>query len=162
MKYNPYESEWQQPEWKDYCPTMTFRVVGQDELPGFLPPTLTQKFNSAIVASSGNENVDTFLVQGFRIDGSAIDEHQYIATFDKRNGKVYAGFIEHADYENRTTNMPAEMEELIALSGIDVPVQFPRKPDQPTGTLGYLQDQNLIQGFETAIKKQSNSENIEF
>lgn len=162
MKYQPYESEWSQEQWNQFCPVMEYRVVQKNDFPEFLPDGLTDKFNCAMAAGSGNANVDTFLFQGFRIDGSAIDEHQYIVTFDKNNGNVFAGFVEHADYKDRTTEMPDEMRELISLSGINVPVQFPRKPEQTTGTLGYLQDQGLIEGFETAIKKQSNSENIEF
>jgi hypothetical protein len=134
---------------------MEYRVKRQDEFPSFLPKGLTNKFNCAMIAASGNGEQHTFVFQGYRVDGPKIDEHQYIASFDLKNGRCYAGFIDHADYSERTTDIPKEMLECMNLSGVKVNFRFDRKPPNDTGSLKDLQNAGLIAGFSNTVDVQN-------
>ena len=154
-EYFPYESAWTLNEWSGYCPNLEYRVKKPDEFPPFLPKTLTEKFNCAMVAASGNHQYQTFVFQGYRVDSIELDEHQYIATFDILHGTCYAGFIEHADYPGRTTQIPQEMLNIISLSGISVDFRFERRPPNPSGSINELLSGGLISGFVNSVNVQT-------
>ncbi|MDF9828091.1 hypothetical protein M2447_002204 [Ereboglobus sp. PH5-10] len=155
-KYYPFPSKWTQDEWAQFCPNYTYRVINPSEFPEFLPETLTEKFNTAVVMASGSDCNQTYLFQGYRIDGSEIDEHQYIVTFDLTSGICHAGFVEHADYDGRTTEIPTGMSESMSLSGINIDYQFPRKPTQASGNISDLVSAGLIQGLANSVSVQNN------
>lgn len=152
--YKPFESKWTLPEWQSYCPNLAYRVVQQTEFPPFLPIALTSKFNCGLVVASGSSTNQTFMFQGYRVDGLELDEHQYIATFDFSQNKCFAGFVEHADYTGRCTVIPQEMQTSMSLSGISANYQFPTKPPQCSGSIQELIDQGLIRGFTNSVDVQ--------
>ncbi len=156
-KYHPYKSEWDFGQWDDYAPRFSYRVVRPDEFPKWLPKELTNKFNSAMVAASGNYDCDTFLFLGYRIDGDELDEHPYIVTFDHVNDEAYAGLIEHIDYEDRTTKIPDSMLHAMEVSGVSAEVHLERHPDPLSGHVDDLIDQGLITGFKRSIEVQRDS-----
>ncbi|HEX5398837.1 MAG TPA: hypothetical protein VFY06_07295 [Verrucomicrobiae bacterium] len=114
-KYIPFQSQWPLEKWQAYCPNFTYRIVKQNEFPEFLPTRLMAKFNCAMVAASGSATNQTYVFQGYRVDGSELDEHQYIVSFDLVNSQSYAGFIEHANYTDRTSPIPVEMQNSMSL-----------------------------------------------
>lgn len=158
-KYAPYDSKWPVEDWLNKCPNYQYRLLRSDEIPEFLPSSLTDKFNSALLMCSGSNDHYTFVLQGYRIDGEQIDEHQYVATFDQAASKSYAGFIEHADYNGRTTDIPIEMQESMSASGIYIDYPFPRKPTEISGSIFDLDSSGLFDGFKNSVtiqnKKQS-------
>lgn len=153
--YSPFESRWSREQWNQYCPNFTYRIVGSGDYPDFLPAALVQKFNCAVVMASGNNTNQTYVFQGFRVDGTEIDEHQYIVTYDLKNGHSHAGFVDHAHYDGRTTEIPADMQTSIGLSGVDVDYRFPRKPPKSTGSISELISGGLISGFMNSIDVQN-------
>ncbi len=153
--YYPLKSEWTLEQWQEYCPNFAYRVVKQNEFPPFLPNKLRAKFNSAIVVASGSATNQTFVFQGYRIDGGELDEHQYIVSFDLSASTSYAGFVEHADYEGRTTPIPAEMQQSMSLSGVYIDFAFPRKPSSSSGSLDELIKSGLIKGFTNSVETQN-------
>lgn len=156
--YFPYDSEWTMEQWFIYCPNMEYRLKQQAEFPPFLPPSLTNKFNCGMVAASGNDTNQTFVFQGYRIDESELDEHQYIVTYNTKEGTTYAGFIEHADYFGRTTEIPPEMRKSLSLSGVNVDCHFDRKPPNSSGSLTELISGGLISGFINSVDVQNANE----
>ena len=97
MKFEYFKNGWGLNEWQNKCPESTYKVVDRNELPDWLPSGLTSKFNSAVIASSGNTNTYVGIIMGYRIDHYKIDEHPFVVAFDKSNQKEYSGFIEHGD-----------------------------------------------------------------
>ena len=134
---------------------MEYRVKKQEEFPPFLPESLTNKFNCGLVAASGNEVHQTYVFQGYRVDCDELDEHQYIVTFDVRSGTAFGGFVDHADYEGRTTQIPEEMLKCIALSGVNADFRFARRPPNDSGSIQELIDAGLIDGFTNSVKVQN-------
>jgi hypothetical protein len=158
-KYFPYGSPWTQDDWGAFCPNLTYRVIGPAEFPSFLPSGLTSQFNCAVMMASGSDTNQTYVLQGYRVDGTEIDEHQYIVTYDLQKRQSFAGFVEHAHYDGRTTDIPAEMKSSMSLSGINIDYQFPRKPPQPSGSISALVSAGLISGFVNSIAVQNKNEN---
>lgn len=154
-QYTEFPSAWPLEQWQAYCPNLTYRLVYKGEYPHFLPSGITDKFNCAVVMASGNATNETFVLQGFRVDDTALKEHQYIVTFDRASAVHYAGFIHHADYSGRTSPIPTEMLSSISLSGVNVSFEFPRKPPHETGTLGELISKGLISGFANSTNVQN-------
>jgi len=157
-KYFAYDSQWTRDEWNAFCPNFTYRVIGPEEFSTFLPSRLTSQFNCAVMMASGSDTNQTYVLQGYRVDGTEIDEHQYIVTYDLQNGQSYAGFVDHAHYDGRTTDIPAEMITSMSLSGINIDYQFPRKPTQPSGSISDLASAGLISGFVNSIAVQDKNE----
>ena len=108
-----------------------------------------------MVVASGNKTNQTFVFQGYRVDGFELDEHQYIVSYDLAQSKSYAGFVEHADYTGRTTVIPVPMQLSMSLSGINVDYQFPTKPPHVSGSIQELIDNGLIQGFTNSVDVQN-------
>ena len=165
IKFFEFMSDWSMEEWNDFMDgeELGYRVIAQGEIPEFLPDDLTSKFNSAVVACSGSMASLFYCVNGFRVDGGSIKEHQYTVTFDRNTGDCYAGFIEHPDYDGRTTDVPTEMVNLMTASGINVDYQFTRKPSEPSGSLKDLEAKGLLTGvtnaFHTLEKKKKENNN---
>jgi hypothetical protein len=152
--FSEFENKWNKEKWLDYCGGwMRYKLKNSDELPDWMPNTLTSKFNSATVGCSGNNEVSVFILTGYRIDGDAIDEHPYVVVFQDGEKEVYSGFIHHANYEGRTTEIPPEMEESMRESGVTVESNFKRKPSRDEGTLEDLQEEDLLNGFIYATQK---------
>jgi hypothetical protein len=156
-EYSEFPSNWGLTEWQQYCPNLEYRIVDASSFPPFLPADLTAKFNCGMVVASGSKTNATFVFQGYRVDGNDLDEHQYIVSYDLEKKISFAGFIHHADYADRTTTIPAEMQLSMSLSGINAPFQFPRKPPAGSGSIQELIDQDLIEGFTNSVDVQNKS-----
>jgi hypothetical protein len=152
MKFEFFKNGWRLNEWQDKCPELTYKVVDRNELPDWLPSGLTNKFNSVVIASSGNKNTYVGIIMGYRIDHDKIDEHPFVVAFDKSNQTEYSGFIEHGDWTpGRTTEIPDEMKRLIIVSGLTVEFRFERKPEIAFGTLDDLKQQGILNGYEKTV-----------
>ena len=151
MKFVPYPNHWDINKWQRECPELTYKVVSTNELPNWLPTGLTNKFNSAVIAASGNTQTYVGIIMGFRVDHDNIDEHPYVVAFDKLNNQEYSGFIEHGNWDNRTTPISPEMESLMAASGVSVTFSFNRKPLSPNGTLEDLNNQGILNGYKKTV-----------
>ena len=154
-EYHEFESKWTLAKWQAYCPNLQYRIVKKNDFPDFLPPALTDKFNCAMVVASGSNHNQTFVFQGYRVDGQVLDEHQYIVSYDIDQSKCYAGFVEHPDYEERRIPIPPEMQTSMSLSGIHIDFQFLRKPPVESGSIDQLIDQGLIRGFTNSVEVQN-------
>lgn len=130
---------------------MTYKVVDQTQFPDWLPSSLTNKFNSAVMAASGNSVTYVAIFMGFRIDHNQIDEHPFVVAFGKDNGSEFSGLIEHGNWDGRSTTIPPEMERLISASGFSTHISFGRKPEVSTGTLEDLKSQGILNGYEQAV-----------
>jgi hypothetical protein len=150
--FTKYKNEWDIHKWQSYCPELTYNEVKLIELPAWLPQGLVSKFNTAVVASSGNTEVFVVVIMGYRIDGSFIDEHPYVVAFDKNSGKSYSGIIHHGDWAGRTTKIPPKMKKLMRTSGITTNFRFSRKPDKPKGTLAELKRKGILGAFAHSVK----------
>jgi len=152
--FSEFENKWNKEEWLEYSGGwMRYKVKKADELPNWLPNTLTAKFNSATVGCSGNDEVSVFILTGYRIDENAIDEHPYAVVFQQGEKEAYSVFIHHADYQGRTIAIPPEMEEAMRKSGVTVGFNFNGKPSRDEGTLEDLQEEGLLNGFIYATEK---------
>ncbi len=151
MKFEYFKNGWELKEWQLECPELTYKVVDNNELPDWLPSSLTTKFNSAVIAASGNTSTYVGIIMGYRIDHDEIDEHPFVVAFDKNNNNEFSGFINHGDWTDRTTNIPDEMQRLMAASGLSVDFKFNRKPEVPYGTLNDLKNQGILNGYEKAV-----------
>ena len=152
MEFKYFKNGWDLNEWQNICPESTYTVVDINELPDWLPSGLVMKFNSAVIFSSGNTSTYVGIIMGYRIDKCNIDEHPFVVAFDKINQKEYSGFIEHGNwFPGRTTDIPVEMQRLIALSGLTVNFRFERKPELPYGTLDDLKRQGILNGYEKTV-----------
>ncbi len=152
MKFEYFKNRWELNEWQNRCPELTYKVVNKNELPDWLPSGLTDKFNSAVIASSGNTETYVSIIMGYRIDHDKIDEHPFVVAFDKNTNAEYGGFIEHGNWTpGRTTEIPDEMQRLITLSGLTVDFRFERKPEAEFGTLDDLKRQGILNGFESSV-----------
>lgn len=152
--FSEFENKWNKERWLDYCGGwMRYKVKRAEELPDWMPRKLTSKFNSATVGCSGNDKVSVFIVTGYRIEEDAIDEHPYVVVFEQGEEEAYGGFIHHADYEERTTEIPPEVEEAMKKSGVTVEFNFKRKPSRDEGTLEELQEEGLLNGFVYSTEK---------
>lgn len=146
--FSKFENKWSKHEWLDYCGGwMKYKVKNPSEFPNWLPSSLVEKFNSATVACSGNSDVSVFIFTGYRIDKNAIDEHPYVVVFHQDEEGAFSGFIHHADYKERTTEIPAEMEESMKKTGVTIEFNFRRKPTTNEGILEDLQKEDLLNGF---------------
>lgn len=153
MKFKHYKNGWNLEKWQNECPQLTYKVISGAEIPDWLPQKLTCKFNSAVIASSGNSNTYVGIIMGFRIDRGNIDEHPFVVAFDKTAPeKPYSGFVEHGNWKpGRTTKIPSEMEKLIILSGLTVNAKFERRPKKDFGPLDDLKDQGILNGYEASV-----------
>ena len=152
MKFDFLKNGWDLNEWQNKCPELTYKVVGVDELPDWLPSGLTSKFNSAVIASSGNSETYVGIIMGYRIDHNEIDEHPFVVAFDKNTKTEYSGLIGHGNWNpGRTTDIPDEMKRLISVSGLTVDFKFERKPEFVSGTLEDLKNQGILNGYEASV-----------
>lgn len=152
MEFKYFKNGWGINKWQNECPELTYKVVDVKELPDWLPSGLIKKFNSAVIASSGNTSTYVGIIMGYRIDKDEIDEHPFVVAFDKNSQTEYSGLIEHGDWiPGRTTDIPDEMKRLIVLSGLTVDFKFERKPDFPFGTLDDLKRQGILNGYEKSV-----------
>jgi hypothetical protein len=154
-KYEQFASIWTIDDWRSKCPNLEYRVLKRDEMPGFLPSDLLNKFNCALLMASGSNTNQTYVFQGYRVDGDELDEHQYIVTYDLQNQKSYAGFVEHASYDGRTTEIPSEMQISMSLSGVNIAYAFPRKPSEVSGSIYALDSAGLFSGFTNSVNVQN-------
>lgn len=159
-EYHVFDSKWGLDEWRTYCPNFEYRMVKQNEFPPFFPVRLTAKFNCGMIVASGSKTNQTFVFQGYRVDGNELDEHQYIVSYDLTQSKSYAGFVDHADYKRRSTVIPSEMQMSMSLSGINVDYQFPTKPPHVSGSIQELIDNGLIKGFKNSVDVQNGNNNV--
>ena len=90
--------------WKNNCPNFTFKVLATNQIPEFIPFSLSKNFNSAFIASSGTigmyEGIQTEfyigLLVGLRIDKDELDEQQYVSVYDENTGKLlFDGYLQH-------------------------------------------------------------------
>lgn len=93
MKFEYFKNGWDLNEWQYKCPELTYKVIDKNEIPDLLPSRLTEKFNSVVIASSGNTNTYVGIIMGYRIEHYKIDEHTFVVAFDKNNQKEYSGFL---------------------------------------------------------------------
>jgi hypothetical protein len=153
------KNQWSLAEWQKNCPELTYKSISHSEIPDWLPSKLTDKFNSVIIASSGNTNTFVGIIMGYRIDKNEIDEHPYVVAFNKHNGNAYSSIIEHGKWEGRTTDIPIEMQKLLKIN-LKEPYPFQQKPQKVEGTLNDLKNQGIFDGYEKSVsyieKKRNN------
>lgn len=148
--------------WKKNCPAFTFKILPAKQIPAFLPESLRAKFNSGYLASSGttmihNDIPTDFYIGmfvGLRIDKGKIDEHQYVSVYNKNSGNlIFDGILQHASYENRTTELTKEQLQIILNSGLTSDIRTNRLPEIQSGHLSYLAEKNIITGIEVTAMK---------
>ena len=153
---------WGFPNWKKNCPAFTFKVLTAKQIPAFLPESLREKFNSGYLASSGttmiyNDTQTDFYIGmfvGLRIDKGKIDEHQYVSVYNQNSGKlIFDGILQHASYEDRTTDLTKEQLQIILNSGLTSDIRTKRLPEILSGHLSYLAEKNIITGIEVTAMK---------
>jgi len=160
MKFINFPNGWDLSVWQSKCPELTYNTLKSNELPDWLPNNLTKKFNTAVIASSGNTETYVGIIMGYRIDHENIDEHPFVVAFDKKSEMEYSGFIEHGDWQpGRTTEMPEEMKKLLRLSGLTADFKFCRKPIFESGTLDDLKSQGVLNGYERTVAIIENKRN---
>ncbi|MEI7424228.1 MAG: hypothetical protein WCK18_19150 [Prolixibacteraceae bacterium] len=98
MKFKYLKNGWSLSEWQKICPELTYKVVDVNELPDWLPPGLMKKFNSVVIAASGNTSTYVGIIMGYRIDIDKIDEHPFVVAFDKKTFNEYSGIIDHGNW----------------------------------------------------------------
>ena len=150
---------WEYFKWKKICPVYSFKVV--NNIPDFVPSELAIKCNSAYLASSGTtgmyEGVESEffvgLFVGLRVDKDKIDEQQYVAVYNQKNGElIFAGYLMHPEYEGRTTDLTEQIIRIIDGSLI-ANIRTQRLPNINEGPLSFLAEQKLITGIEIAAAK---------
>lgn len=157
--FSPSKKNWGFPNWKNSCPDFSFKVVNQ--IPNFVPESLAVKCSSGYLASSGTtgiyEGVETHffvgLFVGLREDKGKIDEQQYVSVYNQKNGElVFKGYLQHPEYEGRTTDFTEEQIRIIDGSLV-ANIKTNRLPNINEGPLSHLVEQKIITGIEITAAK---------
>ncbi len=151
MKFSEYKSGWSLEKWQQECPEFTYKKIRVEEIPDWMPSGLIENFNSAVIAASGNTGTYVGIIMGHRVDKDEIDEHPYVAAFDKEKNTVFSGFIDHGNWDGRTSPVPDEMKQLMEQSGIAANFRFDRLPIHDSGTLDDLQCQGILNGYIKSV-----------
>ena len=128
-------------QYEDYikiCPVNEFRILTSSQYPTDLPEDLTKKFNQAVMAVSASNSSVVCVINGIRVDKKELDEHPFVIAFDLENKKSFAGFIDHGNWEGRTTPISKEMKMHIDASGSNKYFPLKHMPQSSSGTLDDL------------------------
>jgi hypothetical protein len=122
---------------KEICPTGEYRVVTPSDLPaGIISTSLLKKTHSILVLCSGTANGRVYAMLNLnRIDGNEVDQMPYAIAFEGNQPIPSGVLIQHGDYPGRTTPLPGDFYEYIAVSGT-----YPLKemPEEDRGSIKNL------------------------
>lgn len=158
-QFSEWPNQWPLEEWQKYIDEMSYKVVKPADLPDFFKAnSISNKFNSAIVTSSGSTEATYFGIQGLRPDegNTVIDEDLYAVIFEKDTGNSYAGFLHHGDYPGRTTPVPSHITDLLIASGSTTDISFERIPAAPSGSLFDLEREGILTGTSKIFNRLKN------
>ncbi|MBX7044223.1 MAG: hypothetical protein K1X86_00170 [Ignavibacteria bacterium] len=152
-QFSAVPNKWSFDQWNDYIPNMEYKIVSIEELPEFIKNNeQAKKFNSALVASSGNDKAHFFVAIGFRYDKKKgeLDQEPYFVLFDKTKSKipseVSSGFIHHANFSGRTEKLDKSSINLLSTCGVTANITCVSIPQETTGQLFELQKKKLLTG----------------
>lgn len=155
MKFNWFSiTQESRSKWEEICPPNEFRVISgsaMQSLSTILPPELTNKYNSVVIAgSSVGGGTVYYMANGNRIDasGSAIDQMPLGLAFVGQNASGSACLIQHGDYENRTTYPPIDFWANVKQSGIYIYYPLQELPKKSAGKLSELNGTSQLEAFE--------------
>ncbi len=96
-----------------------YKVIGPKDFPSYTPATLRSKFDSATRIVSGSETEQTLVVYNFfRLDKSNVDEHPFGYIVVSGSQAVSGSFLEHGDWDGRTTPVDPAFAAHISSSGL--------------------------------------------
>ena len=91
-----------------------FAVIGPSDIPSFIPYSFLKKVDSAVQIISGNVIMFNFR----RVDYNCVDQHPFGAVIASGNRAISSSFLDHGDWENRTSPISEGFLNHISASGI--------------------------------------------
>jgi hypothetical protein len=159
-QFSEFENKWTNVQWEGYISMNSFALKKVHELPDFIQDNgLTDKFNSALIVASASTTHEFYGVIGYRPDedNTVVDEHAFVYIRNIEENSWKGGILHHANYQGRTTNLPLDITEALNVSGVTASISLERAPEEPYGSLGYLEENNILSGvsanFYIAINK---------
>jgi len=148
-QFSEYKNQWTNGEWNKYIPMNSFAFKQVHELPDFIKNNgLTNKFNSALIVSSASTTQDFYGVIGYRPDenNTVVDEHAFVYIHNREDNTWKGGILHHGNYEGRTTDLPQDITDALNISGVTASISLDRAPQELTGPLNYLEENNILSG----------------
>jgi hypothetical protein len=130
----------QQDRLTELCPVGEFRVLSPADASGFLPPALTSKFDSIVVAASGSSDGNTYyLLNGNRWDVKAGEIDQQPFGIAMTGGAATSGvLVHHGDWVDRSTVPPTSFVQGLSTSGLGACYPLPTNPPTASGPVSSL------------------------
>jgi len=127
-------------KWESLCPPGEYRILPREALSGILPEPLINKFINFFIMASGTSSGNVFyMANGNRIDfnDNAVDQMPFGLAFVGDNPIASGCFIQHGDWENRTTTPPNEF--WLEIRSSEIPTHYPLS-ELPTESSGKITD----------------------
>lgn len=155
MKYNWFDIRIEnRAKWEALCPENEYRIYPGTVLSGLLPDTLINKYNSVFIMASGTTSGNIYyMANGNRVDhqDNAVDQMPFGLAF-VGDGPIPSGcLIQHGNWDNRTTNPPAEFWNLVNVSGTSAYYPLSELPSTPEGEIIDLQIDSQNEAFATLV-----------
>jgi hypothetical protein len=134
-------------EWNRCCLSGCYAILDTQQLPsGYIPPTLRPKVAKVAVMNFGN----TVVVDCVRYDKGMIDHQPGILLFPDNGPPMSGGWLQHADFPDRTVPPSDELKNEIAASGLMTSPPFSGFPTKQCGPLSELNQVFVDAGYHVA------------
>ncbi len=152
MKFHETSSNYNLGKWESLCPNNQYKIVEPSSLEDLIPRGLLEKVSQCLIAhTSSSDGKQVFVVQMYRHDkgNTVFDEHQYVALYDTGSDLHFEGYIEHADYSQRTFSV-SFVSGSFAVGSASINQIFPFNPPPQSGSLDQLSQFGRRKGVEYA------------
>lgn len=142
-------------KWESLCPPGEYRILPREALSGILPEPLINKFTNFFIMASGTSSGNVYyMANGNRIDfnDNAVDQMPFGLAFVGDNPIASGCFIQHGDWENRTTTPPNEFWLEIRSSGIPTHYPLSELPTESSGKITDLKIDSQHHAFSNIVE----------
>lgn len=139
------------------CQPGHFVRLSHEQIPRFVPDSLTAKCPGAVLMASGiAPDKAVYVLNLVRHDGANLDETPIVFVAGI-NSLGVSGFVyQHGSWDGRTSPVPSDMATLIAASGMLAAGAF--KSPAASGAFTDLADSSHARAFDAAAKRYFNQQ----
>jgi hypothetical protein len=141
-------------KWESLCPPGEYRILPREALSGILPEPLINKFANFFIMASGTSSGNVYyMANGNRVDfnDNAVDQMPFGLAFVGDNPIASGCFIQHGDWENRTTTPPNEFWLEISSSRISTHYPLSELPTESSGKIVDLKIDSQHHAFSNIV-----------
>jgi hypothetical protein len=152
QKYRSYD------KWKKLCLKQDSYVTLESKtLSELLPESFIKKSNYVVIMGTETSGSSVFVANFNRIDpnssGSQIDQHPYIVAFNHSDSTCIGGFLEHGNWNKRTTTyFDPVLWDIVSGSGLLNHLPIAELPEKPSGNIADLLVPSQHEAFTTALQ----------